>query len=117
MKLRCPKCKSDDVVKISRNKYLLRGVACLSVILIWYPVFRSLLKEESDLDVMAELIISCILAAGALGAGIYLLIKAIRAKGATYYCGYCECHVDAPLQVERTQDFNTLDQIRRPQNR
>ena len=113
MILRCPKCKSDDITKISRRKYLLRAVACIVAIVVWYTIFRSLLKDDEDSAVFIGLIISTILAAAALGAGVYLVFKAIRTKETAYYCGYCECNIDTPLQIERSKEFDTMAQIRR----
>ena len=113
MILRCPKCKSDDVTKISRRKYLLRAAACLAAIIVWYFIFRSLLTDEEDSEVFIGLIISTLLAATALGAGSYLVYKAIRTKQTTYYCGYCECNINTPLQIESSKKFDTMAQIRR----
>jgi hypothetical protein len=113
MILRCPKCKSDDVTKISRRKYLLRAASCAAAMIIWYIIFRSLLKDDDDFVVFAGLIISALLAAGVLGAGAYLIFKAIRIKETTYYCGYCECNIDDPLKIEPSKEFDTMAQIRR----
>jgi hypothetical protein len=111
MILRCPKCKSDDVITISRRKYLLRASACLAAIAVWYIVFRSLLKDENDVSI--GLIISTIPGISIFAVCVYLVIKAIRTKKTTYYCGYCECNVDAPLKIERSKEFDTMAQIRR----
>lgn len=113
MILRCPKCKSDDVTKISRSKYLLRAAVCLAAVVVWYIAFRSLLKDDGDSDISIGLIISAILAAVVLAAFIYLVIKAVRTKETTYYCGYCEGSIDAPLQIEKSKEFDTMAQIRR----
>ena len=113
MILRCPKCKGDDVTKIRRRKYLLRAAACLAAIIVWYFIFRSLLTDEEDSEVFIGLIISTLLAATALGAGSYLVYKAIRTKQTTYYCGYCECNINTPLQIDSSKKFDTMAQIRR----
>jgi hypothetical protein len=101
------------VAKISRRKYLLRAAVCFAVIAVWYTIFQSLLKDDEDSNVFIGLMMSTILAATALGAGIYLVFKAVRTKQTTYYCGYCEANIDTPLQIEPSEEFETMAQIRR----
>ena len=113
MKPRCPKCKSDNIQKTSRRKYLVRAALCLAVILAWSMIFATLQKESDDNDVYIMLVISAILAGCVLIAGIYLLVKAIRTSQTIYYCNFCDKRIDTPLIVKDTKAFDTLQQIRR----
>jgi hypothetical protein len=113
MVLRCPKCKSDDLKKIRRSKYLLRAGLCLAAIVACCIVFQNLLEDDNDSDISIGIVIIAILAVAILATGIYLVIKAIRTKETTYYCGYCESNIGAPLQITAPKEFDTMAQISR----
>lgn len=111
--LRCPKCKSDHVTIRSRRKYLLWTAIWLSGVALCGLLFKNLLGQDLDIVVMIGIFGCPLIALILFGLGIYNLIKAIRSKSIAYYCGYCESNIDAPLLVHRSENFNSLDQIKR----
>ena len=117
MKLRCPECRSDNIILNRRSGYVLKFTICLGVILVSCAFPLAIIYEDmrglsAFLGIALFLLVSLISSA----IGIYFLAKAIRTKKTHYYCEYCKTILENPLVEEGQKQTakELLAQIRRP---
>jgi len=97
-KPQCPKCKSLNVEVNSKRKFFLSAVLYAVVVVIF--VIPCVLIDDKDIDGLIPLGLVCflIIAAIALLAFLYNLIRGLIVKQTIYKCRYCKNKFGIDLQ-------------------